>query len=116
MHSQLEDARNKFEAMCDKQAAQIIELQAAKIEYQQASQHWEKQFHEVKNTLEDKSSQFINVQTENKVLLQQLQESKQSIKDQVDQNKLLGQDKWMLAQEKAHLEGQLKQMQKITIA
>jgi hypothetical protein len=36
--------------------------------------------------------------------------------DLAAQNKLLGQEKWILAQEKAQLEGQLKQMQEMVSA
>ena len=64
----------------------------------------------------EKNHQLIDIQAETKLLSQQLADAKQLLRDLQDQNKLLHDDQWILAQEKAQLEGQLKQMQKMMSA
>ncbi len=62
------------------------------------------------------ANQAGDIQTENKVLFHQLAETKGTMAATIDQNKQLTHEKWILAQEKAQLEGQLKQMQKMITA
>ena len=62
-----------------------------------------------------KTSQFIDIQTENKLLSQKQAEVKQSLADTQNQNKLLSHEKWEIAQEKSHLEGRLRQMQEMIV-
>jgi chromosome segregation ATPase len=92
------------------------ETEKAKNEYLHVSQHWQQQYAELQKILNDKTNQLIDVQSETKSLLQQLKEVKSNLSDSQDQNKLLSHERWVLAQEKAQFEGQLKQMQKMIVA
>jgi hypothetical protein len=55
-------------------------------------------------------------QIEIKILSQKLISADQAIATLESQSKLLAHDKWILGQEKAQLEGQLKQMQRMISA
>ena len=70
----------------------------------------------LKRKLENKLSELITLQSENKMLNRALIDAKQLVRDAHDQNKLLASEKWEFGQEKAQLEGQLKQMQKLIYA
>jgi hypothetical protein len=59
---------------------------------------------------------LIDSESNVKIVSQQLTDIRQSLNDVLDQNKLLGHEKYELVQEKAQLEGQLKQMQTIISA
>lgn len=83
-----------------------------KNEYVQSSQYWQNRFNELQKNSENKISEFINAQSEIKTLLQKINDTKQLLQDTQSQNKLLANEKWSLAQEKAQLEGQIRQMQK----
>lgn len=103
-------------SQCEQLKARLEESEKNKMEHLHDSKHWKIQHQETKTILADKSSQLVNLQGEIKLLSQQLMDNKQILTDTQDQNKLLNHDKWMLAQEKAQLEGQLKQMQKMVDA
>lgn len=92
------------------------EAEREKSEYVRDSQHWQNQHKELQNMLQEKTNQFIDMQTDNKLLSQQLIDARKAFKDIQDQNNLLGNERWNLMQEKSQLEGQLKQMQKMITA
>lgn len=108
-HSQL---LSSAETLKDK----IQQVEKANMEHMQMSQHWQHQHKELEKKCENNTSDLIALQSDNKTLNQQLIEAKQLLRDTQDQNKLLADDKWELAQEKAQLEGQIKQMQKMATA
>lgn len=85
-------------------------------EFLRASQHWQSHYQKAQKALNEKANQFIDIQAETKLLSHELINAKQTLNDVQDQNKLLSHDKWILAQEKAQLEGQLKQLQKMITA
>ncbi|MEO8402121.1 MAG: DNA-binding protein, partial [Gammaproteobacteria bacterium] len=89
----------------------LQETEKTKNEHLSASLHWQNRYNESQNKLDLKMSQFIAIQTENKLLLQQQIEIKESLKKSQDQNNLLSHEKWEIGQEKSHLEGRLRQMQ-----
>lgn len=60
--------------------------------------------------------ELSSIQIEVRRLSQKAEETNQALLDLQDKNKLLTQEKWVLAQEKAQVEGQLKQMQKMIVA
>jgi chromosome segregation ATPase len=105
VHSQLEQIKNK-----------LTESEKMQNMHLQSSQHWQSQFKEMQKTLENKTSELATTQTEYKITLQQSLDAKQLLQDAQGQNKLLTNEKWVLSQEKAQLEGQLKQMQKLISA
>lgn len=82
-----------------------------RIELKQMQQHWEQQCKHLQlqvdtsnSTLLEKEKHLATAKQKAEVTLQQLQEA-------TDQNKQIALQKWELAQEKASLEGQLKQLQ-----
>ena len=92
---------------------EIKQLEKNNIESQQTSQHWQNQFEKLQKLLEIKFTEVVALQGDNKLLNQQMIDIKQLLRDTQDQNKLLASEKWELAQEKAQLEGQINQMQKL---
>jgi chromosome segregation ATPase len=97
-------------------AAQLKETEKAKNDLQQSAIHWQNQITEYQAQLNDKSSQIIDMRAEIKVTSQQINDTKETLKELQAHNNLLSHDKWILAQEKSQLEGQLKQMQKMIVA
>jgi hypothetical protein len=97
----------------EKQCAERVEIEKERDEHVQASQHWHSQYKDIQHVLDSKTVQFIQIQTEANMALQQLAATKESLATALDQNKLLGHEKWELAQEKAQLQGQVKQLERI---
>jgi DNA repair exonuclease SbcCD ATPase subunit len=112
-YTALEKNYAQIEAKLENQQQQLIDVEKAKNEHLQTSLHWQNQYKENQQSLDGKTTQLIDIQAEAKILSQQVLDTRQSLNDVLDQNKLLGHEKWILAQEKAQLEGQLKQMLKI---
>lgn len=112
-HTALEKNHEKVESKLEKQSQDIDSLKKEKNKFQNASQHWKAQYHELKNELEIKMKEVVDHQAELKVFTTNLENMKVVNADLQTQNKLLGHEKWILSQEKAQLEGQLKQMQKM---
>lgn len=115
-HAVLEKAHTKLIADAEKQQAQLMESEKAKTEFHQASQHWQNQYKDTQKTLENKTTQLIDSQTQLKVLEKQFTAAQSKAEEMLDQNKLLSHEKWVLGQEKAQLQGQLKQMQEMISA
>lgn len=78
-------------------------------------QAYENQNKQLLVTVTDQSNQIINYQAENKISSNKLSEIVSELGVMKDQLKLIAQEKWELIQEKASLEGQLKQMQKFLV-
>jgi hypothetical protein len=112
-YTMLEENYKQVNLRLEKREEQMIEIEKAKNEYFQASLHWQKQYQDMHTALEKQSSQLINAYAETKAISQQLLDTKKALQEAMDQSKLLAHEKWVLAQEKAQLEGQLKQMQKM---
>lgn len=92
---------------------QLTHVEAERNENQQAMKHWQQQWQVVQNKQEEMSVQVIMADKEVAILAQQVAMLQKEITGLTDQNKLLAHDKWVLVQEKAQLEGQLRQMEKI---
>jgi hypothetical protein len=113
------ELRNQY-----KQSASLVEslknkaeqLEKINIEHQQTRHHWQHQFNSQQKSFEAKLCEVVSLQSDNKILNQQLFDTKQLLRDAQDQNKLLASEKWELSQENASLKGQLKQLQKIATA
>jgi hypothetical protein len=110
---ELENKYNKSESLIETLKHEIKQLEKTNIERQQASQHWQNQFHDLQEAIEKKINEVIVLQADNKLLNQQLIDRKNALQNIQDQNKLLNQEKWELAQERAKLEGQVEQIQKM---
>ncbi len=111
-HNALEEAEVKALSFIEKLKLQLSEEEKEKARYFQGSLHWQEQYKEIQKALELKSNQLMASQTEAKLLASRLEDSQKALNETLAQNKLLHHDKWVLAQEKAQLEGQAKQMQK----
>lgn len=109
----LEERQAQALSLIEKLKTQLKEEEKAAARELQTSLHWQKQYKEIEKTLELKSAQYIDSQTEAKLLVRQLADATKVLDETLTQNKLLQNDKWMLAQEKAQLEGQTMQMQKM---
>lgn len=112
-YSDLEKQQNHTQSQLEQISTKLHETEKFKNEHLNASLHWQKQYTEVKNKLDLKTNQLIDIQTENKIIFQQQTDMKQSLKDFQEQNKFLIHEKLELSQEKSHLEGRLRQMQEM---
>lgn len=90
----------------------VDELEKESARQQQTSHHWQHQFKELNTKFENTLTELMSSQSEIKILNNQLIDISQLLRDAQDQNKLMANEKLGLIQEKASLEGQLKQMQK----
>jgi chromosome segregation ATPase len=113
--SQVEKEKQHQQAMLSMASLQeqMEQLKQDNMEHRQASQHWQQQFQVVEKKWENKLVEFISLQSDNHLVNQQLKDAKQLLREARDQNKYLASEKWELVQEKAQLEGQMKQMQKM---
>lgn len=108
---ELQEQYNQSNALIEPLENEIQQLEKNNIKYQQTSLHWQGQFNDLQRSFETKITEIIALQGDNKLLNQQLIDIKDSLRNVGDQNKLLASEKWELVQEKARLEGQIKQMQ-----
>ncbi|MEO8963636.1 MAG: DNA-binding protein [Gammaproteobacteria bacterium] len=115
-YKNLENTHLGIQSELEQAEVKVGEVEKSKDEYFHSSQHWQKQYGESHKILDEKSNQLINLQAEIKQLSQQSIDLKQGITDSRNLNTLLNNEKWLLVQEKAQLEGQLKQMQKLISA
>jgi len=107
----LEETKTQALSLLDKLKLQLSEEEKEKAKHFQGSLHWQEQYKEIQKALELKSTQYIDSQTEAKLLASRLADSQKALSEALAQNKLLHHDKWVLMQEKAQLEGQAKQME-----
>ncbi|HSW70814.1 MAG TPA: DNA-binding protein [Gammaproteobacteria bacterium] len=112
-HSSLEQNQAQAVALIEELKTELLEEEKVKVRERESSLHWQKQYEKMQQALELKSAQYVDSQTEAKLLARQLTDIQKVLDEVLAQNKLLQNDKWLLAQEKAQLEGQAKQMQKM---
>ena len=89
-----------------------IEAEKKCHEYLITCQTYENQNKKFYATINEHANQLIEHQAENKILLNKLGDLTNELSTIKDQHKLASHEKWEIMQEKASLEGQLKQMQK----
>lgn len=107
----LELTHTHLERQFTKQTRELEANQKEKNEHAKVSQHWQNQCKSLQQALADKGNELMEIKTEMKVLLQQLNFAKQSFAETAEQNKLLEKEKWKIAEERAKLEGKLQQLQ-----
>lgn len=112
-YTALHDKHNQSQLSIESLKEKIQDIEKSNIEHQQTSQHWQNRFSELQVSFEKKLTEIIALQGDNRLLNQQLNDIKASLQYMQDQNKLLVSEKWELAHEKAQLEGQMKQLQKL---
>lgn len=106
---ELENKHNLSVNLAESLKREISRLEKTSIEHQQSSQHWHDQFNQSQESIENRITEIIALQSDNKLLNQQLIDAKDLLRNMQDHNKLLASEKWDLAQEKARLEGQMRQ-------
>lgn len=111
-YAELEQQHHQAIQSVDDLKVKISQLEKENIIHQQISQHWQQRFEEHNNKLENNLTKLMSLESDNKIFNNQLIDMKQLLCDVQDQNKLMVTEKLELIQAKAHLEGQLKQMQK----
>lgn len=94
-------------------SAELIELTKKLAVIAESEKNWQSQHKNLISKFEAQSKLTLELQTQNAVLRQHAVEMKSELKDIKDQNKSLAHDKWILGQEKAQLEGQMKQLQTV---
>lgn len=109
-HTRLESESEKQVLLIEELKIKASDHEKNALEHHQASQRWETQYQEQIKLIEAKTAQLIESQYEVKLLTLKLDDSKQALAELQDQNKIISNDKWVLAQEKSILEGQLKQI------
>lgn len=112
-YQSLENNNDVIKTQLQQLSIQLEEVEKIKTEHLHASLHWKNQLNELQETLNEKINQLSHIQIETKLVSQQLMNANHSIENLENLNKFLTHDKWLLGQEKAQLEGQLKQMQKM---
>jgi hypothetical protein len=107
-------------SQCQKDNEQLkIELRSSEKKYHEhfiLCETYQNQNKQLLTTINDQSNQMINHQAENKTLSNQFAERTHELRAVKDQLKLIAQEKWELIQEKARMEGQLKQMQESLVS
>jgi chromosome segregation ATPase len=112
-YAELEKKHHQILQSIDKFKFKVTELEKENVVHQKTSQHWQNQFNELNAKYENKLAEVISLQSDSKVINSQLIDLKQLFRDVKDQNKLIANEKLEMIQEKARLEGQIKQMQKM---
>ena len=80
----------------------------------QATKHWQMQCETLQEMQQQLTRQLIDSEAVAKTQQNQLAQWQAEIEELKSQNKLLHHEKWMLAQERAQMAGQMQQMQKMT--
>lgn len=103
-------------SQCQKEIEQLkVEIKVVEKEcheYRASCETYQNQNKQLLATNSKQSSQMIESQAENKTLSNKLGDLINELSAIKDQHKLASHEKWEIMQEKASLEGQLKQMQK----
>ncbi len=113
-HQLIERSHIELELIRESLKKEIQQLGKTNVEYQQASQHWQNQFQELQKSFEAKLREVTLLQSDLANSKQRLVDAKELLLEAQSQNKLLASEKWELAQAKAQLEGQIKQMQNMS--
>ncbi|HSW71762.1 MAG TPA: hypothetical protein VLH77_07335, partial [Gammaproteobacteria bacterium] len=92
---------------------ELLKLQKQSQAHLQKAQHLKALYQELKQKNETESRKGIDLQTEVRVLTAHLAQVREQLDEALEQNKHLGQEKWVVTKEKSQLEGQLKQLQNL---
>jgi hypothetical protein len=113
--ARLKKSHDEIESQHQRLSIEFQQSEKDRHEYKKSSLHWQTQHQDLQTLFNDKNNLLIDSQIQIKLLSQQLADLKQTLVAIQDQNKFLAHEKWEIAQEKAQLEGQLKQMQKMMV-
>lgn len=102
---------SKSKVMLTKSQEDIAELEKKLIESSGAKQYWQEQCQGLQVKLEAETKDGLTLQKELAANQQLLNSTEKQLQDANEQNKALALEKWEFAQEKAKLEGRLKQVE-----
>lgn len=106
----IQKSNDSLQNQIDKIQIQLSQIEKEKVEKIQTLNQLQAHAQALQEKLNDQSSANNDFQKQIAVLSQQLLISQSEAKELSGQNKSLAHDKWVLGQEKAQLEGQLKQV------
>jgi hypothetical protein len=104
-----DDAIYKFNTLSERYKV----LEKVKERQEHDVEHWQQQLNNMLSSLEEQKRLQAELQQKNAILEIYQTDVKRVINDLKEQNKLITLEKWELAQEKARLEGENKQIQKM---
>jgi chromosome segregation ATPase len=97
----------------DKMRDGLLLTEKERGENLQAKQHWQSQCELLQQKADEQTNIIIDSQKQIAVLSEQLCSAKSNLDKLTGQNQSMAHEKWIIIQEKAQLEGQLKQLQTI---
>jgi folylpolyglutamate synthase/dihydropteroate synthase len=104
-----ESIAEKFEKL----KSELSQLQKDHGASERNAQHWQVEYEKGQKKTDEQSLLLTDFQKQLAVLSQQVNNAKEAVQELTKQNKILSLERWEIIQEKAQLEGQLKQIQKL---
>lgn len=92
---------------------QLIENEKIKTEALQTSLHWQNMYQVTEKKMDIHTQKLIEVESQYKLVQEQLNTAQHMLQEVLEEKKVIGHEKWILSQEKAQLEGQIQQMQRM---
>lgn len=111
--TKLLETNHQYQQKIQQLRNKVNEIQQEKEKYKNDSEHWQMQHAKLQIVHDEKSSTLFSFQSEVQFLNQQLKESNHAIALLENKIKLIEHEKWAIGQEKAILEGQLKQVKEV---
>lgn len=105
LSTQLDTLTKQYEST----AKQLTQTNKELAQQTQAHQYWEQQCQTRDAAYQEQQKCCVDLKTQQALLLQQIHITKQEANEWHEENKVLAHEKWILAQEKSQLQGQLKQ-------
>ena len=102
---------NRIEIQHEAVAVRLNDLTNELAKKAHEQQHWQEKFAAMKTKYDEQNKSFLRLETQHAKLLQQSETVMAELKELRDHNKLLAHEKWEIGQEKALLQGQLKQLE-----
>lgn len=109
-NNHLKEQLSTLEAQHQSQSQNLIDITNQLTKKIQDAEHWQAQYQTQQTRYDEQNKTYIEVQTHNATLSQQLNQLQTELKETRHQNQALAHEKWVLGQEKSQLYGQLKQL------
>jgi chromosome segregation ATPase len=112
-YDSLEKTHDQISSQYEDSRVTMQKIEKEFLQETQMNQHWQSEYKKAQLKIESITLESHEKQLEVKVSLQKIQSIQKELEDIRAQNQLISHDKWMISQEKAQLEGQLKQLQQM---
>ncbi len=115
----LQSTREELAAKQAECQTQVLRANALETELEvalQSAKQWQHQCETIQGMQQQLTLQLIDSQAVVKTLQNQMANQQTKLEELTSQNKLLSHEKWMLAEERAQIAGQMQQMQKLITA